>query len=229
MNDTEMIRLAPPDALDMPLGEAMFTQRAIRRLDPDRPVTDEQLRTILDAGSKAPNGANAQPARFLVIRDRERIREFGALYHEAWWAKRRDEYGWSGKEDIPDGSPYRMPALLADEMANAPAVILAFSFPTGTAAASTFPAVQNILLAARALGCRIGAHHPAPAGHGPGARDVRRPRGDGLPLLHPARLPARAVRPHHALPDFAHHLVERLGQSSAVVVTRSRVPGPWRP
>ena len=152
MNDSEMIRLEPPGSLDMAIGEAMFTQRAIRRLDPDRPITDEQLRTILDAGSKAPSGANMQPARFLVIRDRERIRKFGALYHEAWWAKRRDEYGWSDKADIPEGSPYRMPALLADEMVNAPAVILAFSLPTGTAAASTFPAVQNILLAARALG-----------------------------------------------------------------------------
>ena len=43
MNDTtqtQMVRLAPPGALDMALGEAMFTQRAIRRLDPDRPVTD---------------------------------------------------------------------------------------------------------------------------------------------------------------------------------------------
>ena len=153
MNDNrEMVRLAPPGALDMAIGEAMFTQRAIRRLDPERPIGDEQIRTILDAGSKAPNGANQQPARFLVIRDRERIREFGALYHEAWWAKRRDEYGWSGKADIPEGSPYRMPALLADEMAAAPLVILAFSLPTGTAAASTFPAVQNMLLAARALG-----------------------------------------------------------------------------
>ena len=148
----DMVRLEAPATLDMAIGEAMFTQRAIRRLDPGRAVTDEQLRTILDAGSKAPNGANMQPARFLVIRERERIREFGALYHEAWWAKRRDEYGWAEKSDIPEGSPYRMPALLADEMANAPAVILAFSLPTGTAAASTFPAVQNILLAARALG-----------------------------------------------------------------------------
>ena len=147
-----VIRLPPPGSLDMAIGEAMFTQRAIRRLDPDRPITDEQIRTILDAGSKAPNGANVQPARFLVIRDRKRIRAFGTLYHEAWWAKRRDEYGWSSKADIPEGSPYRMPALLADEMANAPLVILAFSLASGVAAASTFPAVQNILLAARALG-----------------------------------------------------------------------------
>ena len=151
-DDVEMIRLAPPAGLDMPIGEAMFTQRAIRRLDPGRPITDGQLKTILDAGSKAPSGANTQPARFLVVRSRENIRAFGALYHEAWWAKRRDEYGWTSKDDIPEGSPYRMPARLADEMADAPAVVLVFSHPSRVAEASTFPGVQNVLLAARALG-----------------------------------------------------------------------------
>ena len=103
----------------MPVGEAMFTQRAIRRLDPDRPVTDGQLKIVLDAASKAPNGGNEQPARYLVIRDRTKISEFGKLYFEAWWAKRRDAYGWKGKEDIPEGSVYRMPALLADATADA--------------------------------------------------------------------------------------------------------------
>lgn len=152
LRNVPMERLAPPPELAMPIGEAMFSQRAIRRLDPERPVSDAHLEIILNAGSKAPNGANEQTARFLVIRERERIREFGALYHEAWWAKRRDAYGWTGKSDIPDGSPYHMPALLADEMVNAPVVILAFSLPSPVAAPSTLPAVQNILLAARALG-----------------------------------------------------------------------------
>ena len=148
----EMIRLDPPATLDMPIGEAMFTQRAIRRLRHDRPVTDEQLQIILDAASKAPSGGNAQIARHLVIRDRERIRAFGALYHEAWWAKRRDEFGWAGEADIPEDSVYRMPSLLAREMVDAPAVILAFSRPGTTGASSVFPGVQNMLLAARALG-----------------------------------------------------------------------------
>ncbi|MEM7253350.1 MAG: nitroreductase family protein [Pseudomonadota bacterium] len=148
----DMVRLEPPTSLTMPVGEAMFTQRAIRRLDPDRPVSDEQIKTILDAASKAPNGGNDQPARFLVIRDRENIKSFGALYYEAWWAKRYDAYGWTGKADIPDGSVYRFPALLADEMVNAPVIILALSKPAGVAAASTFPGVQNLLLSARALG-----------------------------------------------------------------------------
>jgi len=147
-----MVRLAPPENLTMSVGEAIFTQRAIRRLDPSRPVSDEQIKTVLDAASKGPSGGNDQPARFLVIRDRNRIKEFGALYHEAWWAKRKDAYGWTGKADIPDGSVYRLPALLADEMVDAPVVILAFSRPSPVAASSTLPGVQNLLLAARALG-----------------------------------------------------------------------------
>ena len=148
----DMIRLDPPEELCMPIGEAMFTQRAIRRMRHDKPIGDEQIKTMLDAASKAPSGANTQPARFLVIRDRNRIREFGKLYHEAWWAKRRDAYGWTGKHDIPEGSPFVMAALLADEMVDAPAVILAFSVGDGERAHSVYPAVQNLLLAARALG-----------------------------------------------------------------------------
>lgn len=148
----EMVRLGPPAELTMPIGEAMFSQRATRRLDPNRPVTDAQLEIVLNAASKAPNGGNVQPARYLVIRDRDAINAFGKLYFEAWWAKRRDAYGWTSKADIPEGSPYRLAALLADEMINAPVVILVYSEPTGVAAASTFPGVQNLLLAARALG-----------------------------------------------------------------------------
>ena len=148
----EMIYIDTPADLAMPIGEAMFTQRAIRRLRHDRPVSDADLKAILDAASKAPNGGNTQPARFLVIRDRDTIQAFGNLYHEAWWAKRRDEYGWKDKGDIPENSVYKMPALLADEMVDAPVVILAFTAGRPGGASSVFPAVQNLLLAARALG-----------------------------------------------------------------------------
>lgn len=146
----EMISLESPKELMMPIGDAMFTQRAIRRLDHDRPISDEQLKIILDAASKAPSGGNTQPARYLVVRERSLIEAFGRLYHEAWWAKRADEFGWKDKDDIPEGSVYRMPALLADEMSQAPAVVLVFSKPA--LAASVLPGVQNLLLAARALG-----------------------------------------------------------------------------
>ena len=54
------IRLDPPQELSMSIGEAMFTQRAIRRMRHDVPVTDVDLKLILDAASKAPNGGNSQ-------------------------------------------------------------------------------------------------------------------------------------------------------------------------
>jgi nitroreductase len=147
----KMVRLNPPDELNMPIGEAMFSQRAIRRLDRDRPIGDAQLKIVLDAASKAPSGANAQGARFLVIRDRQRIAEFGELYHEAWWAKRKDQFGWAPGHDIAADSPFWMPARLASDLRHAPVVILAYS-TGGMAANSVFPGIQNLLLAARALG-----------------------------------------------------------------------------
>jgi nitroreductase len=137
--------------LSMPLGEAMFTQRSIRRFRPD-PIPMEDLRLLLEAASKAPSGANRQPARFLVVNDRALIREFGTLYHEAWWAKRWDERRWTTLEDIPaDDKSYRSAAGLADAMKDAPCIVFALAVPPGPAN-SVIPAVQNLMLAARALG-----------------------------------------------------------------------------
>ena len=65
----EMIRLPPPSSLSMSVGEAMYTQRAIRRLDPNRPIADADIKTLLEAASKAPSGGNSQPARYLVLKD----------------------------------------------------------------------------------------------------------------------------------------------------------------
>ena len=107
----------------------------------------------MDAASKAPSGGNYQMARFLVIRDPARIQAFGELYREAWWAKRRDGPGWTKIEDIPKSEKTSLAAAqLADEMGQAPAVVLAFATARGDLGHSVLPAVQNLLLAARALG-----------------------------------------------------------------------------
>jgi len=133
--------------LSMPLGEAMFTQRAIRRFKSD-PIPTDDLHLILEAAVKAPNGGNQQRGRFLVVVDRDTIRDFGALYREAWWAKRLDE-GFHGRDDLP---PRYVPAAgLADAMAAVPCIVFALALPGGSAD-SVIPAVQNLMLAARALG-----------------------------------------------------------------------------
>ena len=138
--------------LAMPIGEAMFTQRAIRRLRPD-PIPIDDLRLIVEAAVKAPSGGNSQPARFLALTQPELIRQFGALYREAWWAKRRDEgRSWTTRDDIPpeERTP-RAAARLADEIAAAPCIGLVLSVGNGQAS-SVIPAAQNLMLAARALG-----------------------------------------------------------------------------
>ena len=142
-----MVKLQPPAQLGMSLGEAMFTQRAIRRLKPD-PVSEEDLKTLMDAASKAPSSRNSQSARFLVVRDRDRLRRFGELYREAWWAKR--PAGWT-PEGVPEGDLHLSAMRLADAMKDAPLVVLAVSTSPGQAN-SVLPAVQNLMLAARALG-----------------------------------------------------------------------------
>jgi len=133
--------------LSMPLGEAIFTQRSIRRFTPERIPLDD-LHLIVDAAVRAPNGGNQQVARFLVVNDRATIGEFGELYHEAWWAKRHDE-GFRDRDDLP---PLFHPAAgLAESMKDAPCIVFALAMSNGPAD-SVIPAVQNLMLAARALG-----------------------------------------------------------------------------
>ena len=133
--------------LSMPLGEAIFTQRSIRRFKPD-PIPLVDLQLIIEAAVKAPNGGNQQVARFLVVTDRSTIEAFGALYREAWYAKRRDE-GFHRPEDLP--ARYAPAAGLADAIAGTPCIVLALALHNGPAN-SVIPAVQNLMLAARALG-----------------------------------------------------------------------------
>ncbi len=137
--------------LSMPVGEAMFSQRAIRRFKPD-PIPPADLALILEAAVRAPNGSNRQPGRFLAITDRAQIKEFGALYYEAWWAKRWDEHQWTKPSDIPaEDRNARAASGLAEHMKDVPCVVFALAQPPG-AANSIIPATQNLMLAARALG-----------------------------------------------------------------------------
>lgn len=140
------------ERLSIPVGEAMFTQRSIRRMKPD-PIPVEDVELLLAAASKAPNGGNRQTARFLVLTDRGMIQRFAALYREAWWAKRRDEgQPWTTREQIPpEAMNAAAAARLADEIKDVPCIVLAFGTGKGQAS-SVIPAAQNLMLAARALG-----------------------------------------------------------------------------
>ncbi len=64
------------------LAELMRTRRAVRKFE-DRPVPDDLVREILEAGRWAPSPANLQPARFIWVKDRRVKEELQALAHES--------------------------------------------------------------------------------------------------------------------------------------------------
>jgi len=55
----------------MDVFEAVRNRRSVRKFRP-KPIPDEKLEMILEAGRLAPSAGNRQPWRFVVVRDRER-------------------------------------------------------------------------------------------------------------------------------------------------------------
>ena len=152
---------------DIGLFEAIFGQRQITRYKPD-PVPREAIGKIIEAATKAPNGGNRQLWEFIVVTDGALIERIGRIYGELW-------LGYYGTEPPADESrAHRSARYLANHMHEAPALILVCAdhsrgyFPHTPGepitrdlyASSIWPAVQNLFLAARALGLgtRITTH-----------------------------------------------------------------------
>ncbi len=144
------------------IWEAIYTQRAIRRWS-DEPVADDLVWKIIEAGTKAPSGSNLQPWRFLVIRDQET--------RDAISAQLRKGLENPGLQSMIDnaitsgtkGERLMMTGArgLFENLAQAPVFIVPciyqISSPTTDpasllAGSSIYQAVQNMMLAARALG-----------------------------------------------------------------------------
>ena len=130
------------------LFEAIDTQRGIRRFKPD-PVPDELITRLLEAAIKAPSGGVRQGWSFIVIRDPETKRKIGELYRTG------DRFAITPDLTGQVRRVYGSAQYLEDHMEDVPVFILACiqtnansNFP----GASIYPAVQNILLAARGLG-----------------------------------------------------------------------------
>jgi nitroreductase len=156
---------------EMTLFESIRTQRSVREFT-DEPVTDEQIRTMIELAVCAPSAGNRQPWHFIVIRDaatRRALRDYylasfrrykdgvlkqAAAGHEA---ARAQVARWE-KRGAPDG--------FAETLDRIPVLILVcldrdrLGLPTDgadfigapSAYASVYPAVQNLLLAAHGFG-----------------------------------------------------------------------------
>jgi len=165
---------------DAPLFEVMSTMRAMRRLKPD-PVPDELLVKLIEAASWAPSGSNLQTYEFVVVTDREVMGRLAKLWERSVnaylgsigqttaatqndGARRAVEYQRDHfaetpavivacyKRPKPDAGTVRR--LLGSFSPGEAAKLMARSQRVAILgeASSVYPGVQNLLLAARALG-----------------------------------------------------------------------------
>ena len=141
----------------MEFFEVISTNRACRHFLPD-PVPDELIERVLDAAVRAPSGSNRQTWRFLVLRDPAVRATIGGLYREGYY-----EYIPERLKALPGSERTRLfqsAVYLADHMASEPPVLIMACLEQGPndapagriGGASIYPAVQNLMLAARALG-----------------------------------------------------------------------------
>ena len=142
------------------LFEIMRTTRAMRRLRPDS-VPDALIRKILEAGVCAANGGNTQRWRFLVVKDPKIKQAVQVHYKRAFDEVIGPRYLASAPPPGVTPERYRRQhaavEYLTDHFHEAPVWIVACldegeAAPTRWSGASIYPAVQNMLLAARALG-----------------------------------------------------------------------------
>ncbi|MFQ5513867.1 MAG: nitroreductase family protein [Myxococcota bacterium] len=142
----------------MPLEAAMETQRAIRRLRPD-PVDDALVLRLIELALKAPTGGNAQNWEFVVVRDPAVKARLARRNRQAWRI-----YGAIGRR-VARNDPKRQKIIdavqwQADHFEEIPVLVVAclkglrLPFPPAFVTSyygAIYPAVQNLLLAARAV------------------------------------------------------------------------------
>ena len=155
----------------MDLYDAMSTLRAVRRLKPD-PIPDEVLIRILTAATWAPSGGNRQCWRIITVKETSLKEKLSSLY-KPHWLEYTQGYDSLLQRLAPEKVEQTKRGLeagnyLADHLQEAP-IICVFVFnpsqmtitdenlsrPSVVGGGSVYPAVQNLLLAARneGLGC----------------------------------------------------------------------------
>ena len=133
----------------MDLFEAIHTQRAIRAFKPD-PISDDLITTLLQAAVKAPTGGVIQDWRFIVIRDLETKSKIADIYRAG------PDFVIRPDMTAQQRRVYASAQQMEDHMEQVPAFILAcvrvYPEYSNWWGATIYPAVQNILLAARVMG-----------------------------------------------------------------------------
>lgn len=151
----------PLAGLRMPLVEAMESQRAVRRLLPD-PVDDALVLRCIELALKAPTGSNGQNWEFVVVKDRAVKAKLGRQYRRAWklygGAGARMARGDEAMERILRSVQWQvehfedLPVLVVACLRGARIPVAPPPIAASSYYGSIYPSVQNLLLAARAIG-----------------------------------------------------------------------------
>lgn len=153
--------------LDMPLHDAMTTQRAVRRVLPD-PVPDEVILKCLELAMHGPSGANGQQWEFVVVKDRRTKERLARRYRRIWRLYYALYLKRIAAHDESMAKTAKAVQWQVDHFAEIPVLVVAcmrfgvregrvplFRMPHAAESGywgSIYPAVQNLLLAARAMG-----------------------------------------------------------------------------
>jgi nitroreductase len=151
-----------PQGFHDDLFTGLATTRSIRRYH-DESIPPADLSAILWAASRAPSGSNRQPFRFLVLTDGPRAVDakalLGASFRAGWMHKRAQDGFDSGsgtRAESPKARQARAMQEYVDGFEKIPVVVLVclerYRAENPYEGASVYPACQNLLLAARALG-----------------------------------------------------------------------------
>jgi nitroreductase len=153
--------------LNVPLVEAMMTQRAVRRVLPD-PVDDAVVRKCIELALRAPSGANGQNWEFIVVKDFRVKNALARRYRQAWKVYYGVVLRRVAARDESMARIARAVQWQVDHLTEVPVLVVACLrlgaregrlpfVPMPHAAGSgywgsIYPSVQNLLLAARAMG-----------------------------------------------------------------------------
>lgn len=168
----------------METWDAIRSRRKILEYD-DRPIEDEKLERILEAGRRAPSSRNSQRWDFIVVRDKERLEQLSGV--------------WRGAAHIAD-APVAL-GIVAPEVTDLR--------ETGSVNFDLGQTVMSMMIAAADLG--IGSRHASVHDYELGARILGLPDGERLtwlfglgypgdremkPIINPSRRPLDEVVHH---------------------------------
>jgi nitroreductase len=153
--------------LETPLVDVMMTQRAVRRVRPD-PVDDAVVLKCIELALRGPTSSNGQNWEFIVVTDPRVKKKLAKRYRQGWSLYYRTVIRRVAGRDQSMAKTARAVQWQVDHFTEIPVLVVAclrlgvrdgrlpiVRMPHAVESGhygSIYPSVQNLLLAARAMG-----------------------------------------------------------------------------